>query len=66
MKLLRGTQDVGQRPVREINGINDLLRELHHYGKAGPTQEENTVYYRFGDWVVGMNTQNFYVTVKEN
>ena len=64
MKFLHGTQDVGQRPVREINGINDLLRELHHYGKAGPMQEENTVYYRFGDWVVGMNTQNFYVTVK--
>lgn len=51
-------------PVRELRRMDHLLKEIHHYGETGPTAKKSTVYYRFGDWVLGMNTADFYVHVE--
>ncbi|XP_065916665.1 uncharacterized protein [Dysidea avara] len=51
--------------VREIGGIDDLLKELRYHGENGPGTNANAKeYYRFGDWVLGMRLDTFYVDVE--
>ena len=51
--------------VREINEIDDLLKELRYHGESGPGTDANAKeYYRFGDWVLGMRLDTFYVDVE--
>ena len=50
--------------VREINGYDDLLKELYHHGENGPTKSNNKEYFRFGDWVLSMRPDTFYVDVE--
>lgn len=61
VQFLTGEQRVQKIGVREINGMNDLLMELHRYGGKN---EVSCVYYRFGDWVLSMNPSTFYVSVE--
>lgn len=64
VQFLTGTQNVGDIRVKEINSMNDLLKELRHYGEAGPALRRSKVHYRFGDFVLSMHTDNFYVSVE--
>lgn len=50
-------------PVREISSIKDLLKELKHYGEKGVESKENYDYYHFGNWVLQLNEENFYVKI---
>lgn len=61
VQFFTGEQRVQKIGVREINGMNDLLMELHRYGGKN---EVSCVYYRFGDWVLSMKTSTFYVSVE--
>ena len=50
--------------VMEINSVLDLLKELRHYGDAGPADYNTKAYYRFGDWILSMDENNFSVNVE--
>ena len=68
VQFLDGVRGVAEnQPVREIRSIDDFLIELKYYGELGqgiPKAKNNAVCYRFGDWVVTMNLDNFYVSVE--
>ena len=48
--------------VREFKSINDLLTELQYFDYRYDGSW-SLVYYRFGDWIVEMRTDTFYVKV---
>jgi Ca2+-binding RTX toxin-like protein len=50
--------------VREVGSINDLLGELQHYGRVGKGAPDADTYYRFGDMVVRMKEDDFYVSLE--
>lgn len=79
VQFLNGRGLVGNQRVKEIRNIQDLLSEMRYYGDIGPTgarpgneptsgpiteANHNAVCYRFGDWVLRMNLENFYVRVE--
>jgi Ca2+-binding RTX toxin-like protein len=64
VQFLTGMQNMSDVLIREFNGMNDLLRELLHYGETGPALQRSKVHYRFGDWVLSMDTINFHVSVE--
>ena len=53
--------------VKEIHGIDELLKEIHYHGLRGPKKDSKRkdplFYYRFGPWVLSMDPTNFYVAV---
>lgn len=59
--------------VRVIESAHDLLRELVYFGNKGVELDKRTgmkkgtgdkVFYRFGDWVVSMEMNRFYMNVE--
>lgn len=52
------------KKIKEIGSINDLLKELRYYGETGKATKPSEVYYRFGDIIVSMNEQDFYVSAE--
>ena len=64
VQFLTGSQTVRNVQVKEINSMNDLLKELRYYGEAGPAPRYSNVYYRFGDWVLSMDQRDFYASVE--
>jgi hypothetical protein len=54
------------REVREINSLQDLVNEINFFGRRGHkilanNQPKEFEYYRFGDYVLRMSTDNFYI-----
>ena len=64
VQFLSGSQGVHEMLVFEFESIVDFLKELRYYGDKGPASSVTHVYYRFGDWVLGMNEMNFSVSVE--
>ena len=65
VQFLSGSRDVREITVFEIEGIGDLLAEQHYHGDKGSSGDSSSwVYYRFGDWVLSMNKNNFDVDVE--
>jgi len=65
VQFLSDIQEIRDVTVTEIDGVNDLLKELRYYGDKGPADSNNTLnYYRFGHWVLSMDEADFYVSVK--
>ena len=63
VQFLSDTQEIRDVSVTEIGSVTDLLKELRYYGDKGPADSNTKNYYCFGDWIVGMNEADFYVTV---
>ena len=51
------------RYVREISNLQDLVNEIHYFGRKGPQTGElrEYEYYLFGQLVLRMSTDNFYI-----
>ena len=60
-----GTQNELQnivRKIRKLGSPTDLVNEIHFYSTDGRTPADaHGIYYRYGDWVLHMDTNNFYV-----
>lgn len=48
------------RKVRQISSLQDLVNEINFFGRR-VNKSEGVEYYRFSDYVMQMNTSNFYV-----
>ena len=65
-----GGGDTKEIEIREFKGINDIQREMHYYGEKGPAPraqhgtDPEKVYYFFGDWVLSMTLDQFYINVE--
>lgn len=54
------------REVREINSLQDFVNEINFFGRRGQhilrdDQPREFEYYRFGDYVLRMSTDSFYI-----
>ena len=54
------------RNVREIKSLQDFVNEINFFGRRGPQilsedQPKEFEFYRFGDYVLRMSTDNFYI-----
>ncbi len=64
MVPLTSNDDEKTIKLREIGSMQDLLTELVYHGETGPVTGGEIVHYRFGDWVVSLDPQEFYVKVE--
>ena len=55
--------NVEVREVRNINSLEEFVNEINFFGRKGPVARElrDFEYYRFGDYVLRMSTDNFYI-----